>query len=480
MASVNFRIRSTANKNVAISVYLSIGRDNLIESNTGFTINPKDWNIKKINKKEQISKELVVSKKPIKKLPKKKGFPIQNTTENKMIFNNLKKLESFIFENLNTDLGTGILIDSNWLENTIKTCFNRVEKTDNTVFVNHIEYIIENASTRKFKQGGIVKIGLSGATIKNYKTFRNLILKYENYLKKQIRFLDITEAFMEKFSIWLFTICKYGDNYAGKISETVKTVCKDAEKSGITTTKFSREIESFRKADEDKYIQILSFSELDIIKKLDFTDVEKLKAFKKENPQLTKNLALTTKTLEDGRNWIIIGCAIGQRGNDLLNITKNNFRHKNGGVYIDVLQEKTKKSVTIGINDSYIIKILNDKFPEHISDVRLNSLSKIICKMAEMTQVVEGEKLNIIINRKEFGNFPKFELISSHCFRRSFASNYYKLIPTPILMNITGHSKESLFLIYINKREDKDANADLFMKYTETINKDNENENNSI
>ena len=50
MASVNFRIRSKVNKNVPIKVYLSLGRDNLTESNTGFTINPKDWNIKQTNK----------------------------------------------------------------------------------------------------------------------------------------------------------------------------------------------------------------------------------------------------------------------------------------------------------------------------------------------------------------------------------------------------------------------------------------------
>ena len=30
--------------------------------------------------------------------------------------------------------------------------------------------------------------------------------------------------------------------------------------------------------------------------------------------------------------------------------------------------------------------------------------------------------------------------------RRSFASNYYGKIETPLLMNITGHSKESTFL----------------------------------
>lgn len=452
MATVKFRIRSKSNKKVSIYVCLSIARKHSIELKTGFSINPNDWS-------------------PVTFMPK------QNMTENKIIFNNLKKLELFIFENLNTDLGNGVLIDTNWLENIIKTCFNRVEKTDNSLFINHVQYIIDNASTRKFKQGGVVKIGLSDATIKNYKTFRNLILEYEKYQKKQIRFLDITEPFIEKFSNWLFNVQDYGDNYAGKICETIKTVCKDGEKIGITTTKISREIESFRKADEDRYIQILSFSELNLIEKLDFTDVEKLKIFKKENPQLTKKIALTTKSLEDARNWIIIGCSIGQRGNDLLSITKKDFRYKNGNIYIDVIQDKTKKNVTIGINNSHIIGILNDNFPTRITDIKLNSLSKIICKMAGITQVVEGEKLNTIKNRKEFGNYPKFELISSHCFRRSFATNYYKLIPTPILMKITGHSKESLFLIYINKREDKDANADLFMKYTEEINKNNANEN---
>jgi protoporphyrinogen oxidase len=77
MATVNFRLRSKANKNVSIKVYLSLGRGNVIEMNTGFTVNPKDWS----NDTDR---------------------PKQNTAENKVIFNNLKKLESFIFNNLNT------------------------------------------------------------------------------------------------------------------------------------------------------------------------------------------------------------------------------------------------------------------------------------------------------------------------------------------------------------------------------------------
>lgn len=94
--------------------------------------------------------------------------------------------------------------------------------------------------------------------------------------------------------------------------------------------------------------------------------------------------------------------------------------------------------------------------------------------MAGINAVVKGTKLNTETNRKELGNNPKYELIASHCFRRSFASNYFKKTPTTILINIIGHSKESLFLTYINKREDKDANADLFMQFYEELNKDKE------
>ena len=49
------------------------------------------------------------------------------------------------------------------------------------------------------------------------------------------------------------------------------------------------------------------------------------------------------------------------------------------------------------------------------------------------------------------GLFPKHEIISSHVCRRSFASNFYSKIPTPILMNITAHSREEIFLSYIGK-----------------------------
>ena len=155
-----------------------------------------------------------------------------------------------------------------------------------------------------------------------------------------------------------------------------------------------------------------------------------------------------------------------------MNVTNENIRYKGGKIYLDVIQQKTNKNVTIGLIAPHVVDIIENNLPTKIPHQKLNNYVKVVCKLAGIIEVVKGTKLNTITNRKELGNYPKYELIASHSFRRSFASNYYKKIPTAILIGITGHSKESLFLTYINKREDKDANADLFMKFYEDLNKD--------
>lgn len=402
-----------------------------------------------------------------------KGLPKQkNNPETKNLTSDLKKLDAFVIDNLNKDLGKGKLIDAYWLESQIKNCFNRIEKVDNSLLLNHIQYIIDNANTRKVKTNGGFKIGLSKSTIKNYTLFRNIITEYQTIHKKQIHFIDISKPFVEKFTNWLINFKQYSTNYAGKQLEILKTVCIDAEKNEIEVTPHSKAIQNFREGDKDRYIQTLSFDELDQIKFADFTNQKQLDQFKKENPELTNRLAITTETLNNARNYILLGCEIGQRGGDLLNIEPENIRSNGKSIYIDIIQQKTGKSVTVGIVSPYVIDVVSNNFPTKIAHQKLNDIIKVVCKLSGIDEVVKGTKLNTVTNRKELGMFPKYELISSHCFRRSFATNYYKKIPTPILINITGHSKESLFLTYINKREDKDANADLFMKFYEDLHKE--------
>ncbi len=111
-----------------------------------------------------------------------------------------------------------------------------------------------------------------------------------------------------------------------------------------------------------------------------------------------------------------------------------------------------------------ILKNNNGNFPRPISDQKYNDYIKEVCKIAEINELVIGsKKLETKESSKKYRNktkeFMKWELVSSHIGRRSFATNFYGEIPTTYLRAITGHTTESSFLTYIGK-----SNKDLALE----------------
>lgn len=425
MATVNFRIRSKANKPVSIFIYISLEEGNVISTPSGFTVHPKDWS--KVTKR-----------------------PKQTSEGNKKTFSKLNNLQDFIYDEVNTSQAQGQLIDVHWLKDKINQCFSRVKKTDQSLLVNHIQYIIDNANTRKIK--GSNKIGLSENRLKGYRNFKKIVELYEKDIKKKIHFQDINKPFVDRFTNWLFNVKKYSTNSTGKILDNLKTVCIDAEKQEIKVNEYASQIEGFKEQNEDRYIQTLSFEEL-----------EQIRVAEMETP-----------AQDNARKWLLIGCEIGQRASDLLRLTSEDLRYKNNRIYFDIEQKKTGKFVTVGVIAPHVIDIVENNFPYPISQQKLNKHIKDVCRLSKIEDEVKGKKYDKKTKRKKLDFYPKCDLITSHSFRRSFATNYYKKIPTPVLIGITGHSKESLFLEYINRREDKDLNADLFMQFYETLHQDKE------
>ena len=183
----------------------------------------------------------------------------------------------------------------------------------------------------------------------------------------------------------------------------------------------------------------------------------------------TERLRSISGKIKDSYNWFLIGLCIGQRVSDLMSLTSENIRLASGGLYVDIIQQKTKTAVTVGVSDPLVIDIIKNEFPKKVSQVVFNRDIKLICKLAGINELIKGFKNNPRRRRKELAMAPKYEFVTSHIMRRSFASNYFGKIETPLLMNITGHSKESNFLTYIGTHQNKDALADLFMKQSGVI-----------
>jgi hypothetical protein len=96
----------------------------------------------------------------------------------------------------------------------------------------------------------------------------------------------------------------------------------------------------------------------------------------------------------DSCRWLLIGLYIGQRGSDNLKLTPNNLRKAPTGLYIDILQQKTKKAVSLGVADPIVIKLLENEFPRRISQVVFHKQIKALCKMAGIEDLVSGFKNN--------------------------------------------------------------------------------------
>ncbi|WP_260394292.1 site-specific integrase [Elizabethkingia anophelis] len=92
-----------------------------------------------------------------------------------------------------------------------------------------------------------------------------------------------------------------------------------------------------------------------------------------------------------------------------------------------------------------------------MSEQHYNELIKRVCKDAGIDELCYGGVNNN--GRKVFKEYPKYELVTSHIGRRSFASNHYGRIPTPLLMTATGHGTEQMFLKYIGKIDNQKSNA---------------------
>lgn len=311
---------------------------------------------------------------------------------------------------------------------------------NSTLFLEYLSEFIANSATRRVNGYGTV--GLAHNTIRTYKSLYRITKEYELEKSQQLYLAGIDKKMAVSFTQFLKIEKQYSDNYCGQLLKLLKIILRDAQKSGFEIHPYSNYIESFKQKSSDRIIHFLNPAEIKVLKGLERMPSE----------------------LEDSYKWLLIGLSIGQRVSDLLSLNSSNIRKANNGLYIDIIQQKTKKAVTIGVADPLVIDLLESEFPKVLSQEAFNKQIKMICKIAGINEVVRGFKNNPKTRRKEVVDAPKYEFVTSHIMRRSFASNYYGKIETPLLMNITGHTKESTFLTYIGTHQNKDALADLFMQ----------------
>lgn len=240
----------------------------------------------------------------------------------------------------------------------------------------------------------------------------------------------------------------YAHNTKIQTLKILKTVCNHAKENGIPTHPELEFICKGFKYQKTDHIHLT----IDEINKIADTDLS--------------NEANSEK-LEVARDWLIISCYTAQRVSDFLKFTRKDIKHVKGLYFLQIIQEKTKKPVLIPLTD-VTMKILskrNGEFPPIFStnsssnSTLYNKFIKDVCRIAKIHEMVTVARKNPKTNRYEEMEIQKYKAVSTHIGRRSFATNFYSHIGTPLLIAATGHSSEAQFLRYVGGTGDHNAIA---------------------
>lgn len=410
MASVNFLYRSTKEK-AKLNLRLLFRHNNL-----DYVFGAKT--------------KVEVSKYYWTRQHKKKSKDIEVTNMQTDINNELNKIENHILKAFNTT--NPDKVNKEWIINQVDLYYNPIqkEKTIPTDLINYIDFYID------YRKNEVKK-----TSFKKFNVIKHKLKKLEKSRKKQILISDINNDFKNEF----VSYCKnelYSQNTIQRELAIIKTFCIHARFLGLQT---NYQLDSLR-LDKQKVVNIyLTIEELNRIENI---GIDKL-----------------SDTLYNAKDWLIISCYSGQRISDFMRFTENHIRVEVDKHFLEFTQMKTGKLTTIPIHPK-ILEILekrNGKFPYKISDQKYNDYIKQVCKLAEIDELVMGSKMNETEKgiRKKEGIYKKYELVTSHIGRRSFATNFYGKIPTTYLKNITNHSSEAMFLNYIGK-SNKDLAKETF------------------
>lgn len=261
------------------------------------------------------------------------------------------------------------------------------------------------------------------STYKRYKVFLQLIIQFEGYLAEKIYVRRMDTDFVKSF-LKFGKQEAYNESTIHRSVHFVKTILNYVEKKGIKT---NVKVIELPKKQERLLMVTLSETELQQIQR-----------------------APVPVELQSAKDWLVISCYTGQRISDFMLFSEKQLQTIEGKVCLYFTQQKTRKQILLPLHPS-ILQILRNngnRFPKKLSALQYNRQIKEIGRISHIDEPVYTNKRGR--HRSAIKKTPKWQALSSHVGRRSFATNLYGKIPTPFLVQVTGHSSEQMLIRYIN------------------------------
>ncbi len=323
-----------------------------------------------------------------------------------------------------------------------------------------VQDISTHTSIVNFIEDYLFKNEIKYNTSKGYTSVLNKLVEYERKNNTKLLFETLTLPILLDF---FKSAEKIYDSKTGKLKKTlavnsiyrykkdVRKFIKLAQKQGIVCSIDYTDNKDLRIEEETSDTIYLTPEMIEELVKLD------LKKKHREGLQLTKDLA-------------VVGLMTGLRFQDwnrLGNVTKVKLKDGKQIEVLNIWTQKTKKHIQLPVLPPLkeIYERYKHKWPQLNSNQKFNESFKAIGQLLKWEwdiskRITRG-------NKEDINSKPFYSAMTSHCCRRSFATNsFHAGLSVKLIMELTGHVTTASFFKYVKSSSSDDLNM-----YHETMSK---------
>ncbi len=271
-------------------------------------------------------------------------------------------------------------------------------------------------------------------TIRSYNDFIHVLDLYKK--SRKLRVLEYEDFNLEWYYDFMqFYIEERGasNNTFGKHIKTLKSFLNESTRKGHNKH-FDFRDKEFKVYKEEVHHIYLDEFELREMLDLDFSNNIKRQTI---------------------RDLFVVACYTGVRFGDFKQISQKNILNDR----LRIKTQKTGSFVVVPLHPivKQIVERYKGKLPNAYCNNVINAELKHIGKLAGIDEQIVQVRTHGLKRKETL--YKKYELISSHCARRSFATNLFKQgFPAINIMKITGHKTQKSFMRYIKVTGDEVAN----------------------
>ncbi len=262
-------------------------------------------------------------------------------------------------------------------------------------------------------------------TRKGYRTSLNKLKAYQKAKNVKLTFENIDLDFYFEFVEWLNSK-GYATNTVGGHIKNIKVFMDVSFEAGLHKNESFRS-KKFKVLEETTDSIYLTENELTNLYNLDLSQNQRL---------------------DRVRDLFLVGCRSGLRFSDLSRLTADKMVEN--CTLIQMRTQKTGEVVYIPLHQQ-VKEILNKysfNLPTKISNQKFNAYLKELAELAEINEDVTIYRTYGGINKAT--TYKKYQLVSAHSARRTFATLAYKAkMPVISIMKITGHKSTISFMKYV-------------------------------